>query len=440
MEDFIERVGQSYLERKAFAAPQQLENFAKKQLTGTSEEGAKAKTLGEKKAIEEEKEGKKEEETRITEKKGSGRAAGQTLSGILEKDKEIARLKKQLAQVKLENSKASSKKSTLGLTKSGITRASSGQKAFTSKAAKGKKGTKELAVLEAAGVAGGRHAEEGSKSGGHEEGGSKLAREADIVEISPPKRKPSTSQHNKHNDGAKSEHGGGSKSEHGGRAKSTTSHSDTASEGKRTFSIASLSEHGDYAKSTTSHAASASKSKRTPSIASQSEHGGYAKSITSHAAATSEGTRRPSIASQSEHGGHAKSITSHAIVPLQSKRAPSIASQSEHGGYAKSSTSHAAAAPEGNRRPSIASHSEHGSTAMSIAPIPLPVHNHLPTHAECFGEHTGLVESRLSIREYEQGGDLYTVEVEEEVPRDGRRDAGGVVEVEWSQGRTVYQV
>ena len=65
MEDFIERVGQSYLERKAFAVPQQLENFAKKQLTGGSEKEAKTKnSTGKKATKEEEEEGEERENGR----------------------------------------------------------------------------------------------------------------------------------------------------------------------------------------------------------------------------------------------------------------------------------------------------------------------------------------------------------------------------------------
>ncbi len=247
MEDFIERVGQSYLERKAFAVPQQLENLAKKQLSGGGEEEAKAKkSTG--KATEDEGEGE-EEEKPTTKKKGSAKPAGQTSSGSSGKDKEIAKLKKQLAQSKLESPKASSGKSASGLKKSSISRASNGQKAFVSKAAKGDKETKKLAALGAIGAGGGRHEESKSKTGEKESSGSRLAKEANIIEISPTKRRKSTSQHNEHDNGAKSEHEGGSKSEHGGHAKSTTSHATAKSEGKRRPSTASQSEHRSMAKS-----------------------------------------------------------------------------------------------------------------------------------------------------------------------------------------------
>lgn len=258
MEDFIERVGESYLERKAFAVPQQLENFAKKQLTGESEKEATAKKSTGKKATEEEEEeegeGGEEEErtTKKKKKKSSGKSAGQTSSGSSEKDREIARLKKQLAQSKLEKPKASSGKSASELKGSGIGRASNGQKAFTNKTTKGSKETKGIAVLGAVGAIGGRHEENKSKSGEKEASSSNLVKEANIVEISPQKRRTSTSHHNEHGPGAKSEHGGGTKSEHGGHAKSTTSHATAASEGNRRPSTASQNEHGTTAKSTAS--------------------------------------------------------------------------------------------------------------------------------------------------------------------------------------------
>lgn len=287
MEDFIERMGESYLERKAFAVPQQLENFAKKQLTGGGEKEATSKESTGKKATEEDEEeegeGGEEEEERTTRKKGSGKTAGRTSSGSSEKDKEIARLKKQLAQSKLDKPKASSGKSASESKGSGIGRASNGQKAFTSKATKGSKETKAIAALGAVGAVGGRHEEKRSKikSDEKETNSSRLAKEANIVEISPTKRRTSTSQHNEHAGAAKSEHGGGSKSEHGAGSKS---------------------EHGG---------------------GSKSEHGGHAKSTTSHAAAASEGKRRPSTVSQSEHGSMAKSIAPAAVqkhLPVRAER------------------------------------------------------------------------------------------------------------------------
>lgn len=323
MENFIERVGQSYLERKAFAVPQQLENFAKQQLTGEGENAAEAKKSTGKKAIEEKGETEAEEEEKgKTKKKDSGRTADQISSGSSGKDKEIARLKKQLARSKLENPKASSGKSASGLRQSSISRASNGQKAFTTKAAKGDEKAKGLAALGAVGAVGDRHEERENKNGHKKASGSKFAKEANIVEISPTKRRTSTSQHNEHDGGAKSEHGSG---------------------------------------------------------------------------------------------------------PM-----------SEDGGHAKSTTSHTAAASEGKRRASTASKSEHGSTVKSIAPAPVP--KHLPAHAERSGEERATVVSRPSRRQSMQEQDLFAVEVEEEVPRRRRKDAGGVVEVETSKGKTLYRV
>ncbi len=322
MEDFIERVGQSYLERKAFAVPQQLENLAKKQLTGGGEERAKAKDSTENKATKEEEE-REERKRQVPKKKRSvGKSTGHSSSGSSEKDEEIARLNKQLAQLKLETPKPSSGKNALGLKKSGVSRAANGQKAFIKKTAKGEKETKGLAALEAVKAEGGRHARKKSKSGEKEASGSGLA-EANMIEISPTKRRTSKSQHSEHSGGGRSEHGGGSMSEHGGR---------------------SMSEHGEHAKSTVSHPAAAS---------------------------------------------------------------------------------------EGKRRPSSAPQSEHGSRAMSVAPAPM--YEHLPAHAERFEEERGVMEWRWPRSQHEDERDLYTVEVEEE-------DAGGVVEVETSEGKTVYRI
>ena len=256
MEDFIEQVGESYLERKAFAVPQQLENLVKKQLTGGGEKEATAKKSTGKKATEEDEEEQEEgeekrgeEEKRTKKKKNTGKLAGQTLSGSSEKDKEIARLKKQLAQSKLEKPKASAGQSASVLKGSGIGRASNGQMSFTSKAAKGNKEMKALAALGAVGTAGGRHEQKKSKGGEEGEARSRgLTKEANIVEISPTRRKTSTSQHSEHG-GPKSEHGGGSKSENGGYAKSTAPHAAAVSKGKRRPSTASQSEHGSTAKS-----------------------------------------------------------------------------------------------------------------------------------------------------------------------------------------------
>lgn len=248
MENFIERVGQSYLDRKAFAVPQQLENLVKKQLTGGGDEESGAKKSTGKKATEEDGEEEEEEEA-TSKKKGNRETTGQTSSGSSEKDREIARLKKQLAQSKLEKPKASSGKSVPRLKESGVSRASNGQMAFTNKAAKGIKKKNEVAGLGAVGALGGRHEERKSKSSGKEASGHKMVKEANIVEISPRKRRTSTSQHKEHDDGAKSEHGGTSKSEHDGHAKSSISHAAAASEGKRRPSTASENEHGRKAKS-----------------------------------------------------------------------------------------------------------------------------------------------------------------------------------------------
>ena len=64
---------------------------------------------------------------------------------------------------------------------------------------------------------------------------------------------------------------------------------------------------------------------------------------------------------------------------------------------------------------------------------PVPVHEHLPVHAERPEEEGAMVEWRQLRRLNEEEPDLYAVEVEEEA-------TGGVVEVETSEGKTLYRV
>ncbi|KAI4182868.1 MAG: hypothetical protein L6R41_005726 [Letrouitia leprolyta] len=73
--DFIEGIGQSYLNRKAYAIPQQLENLAKKQFSGGDAAAAAAAPV-------------------------AGAKANSTPQNI-EKDKEIERLRRELAETKL---------------------------------------------------------------------------------------------------------------------------------------------------------------------------------------------------------------------------------------------------------------------------------------------------------------------------------------------------
>ena len=258
MEAFVERIGQSYLERKAFAVPQQLENLAKKQLTGGSEEGEKANKFVGKKASEKEEEqeehGKQNTEKQKKKKKSIGKTASRASSSSSEKDKdkEIAKLKKLLAQSKLENPKSSSGKGAYGPKTSSISRSANGQKVITKKATKGKKGTKESAAPEEKEAVGGRHVGKKSKSSEKAASDNGLANEAKIVEIFPTKRKTSTSQHSEQDTGAKSEHGGGSASGYSGHATSVTSHVIAASEGERRSSTAPPSVYGSTARSAAS--------------------------------------------------------------------------------------------------------------------------------------------------------------------------------------------
>ena len=360
MEDFIGRVGQSYLERKAFAVPQQLENVATKHFIGGGDEEAKTRKSSGKKIIEE------EEEMEHVTGKGSGKKTDQTSSAWLEKDKEIKRLKKELAQMKLESPKKSSGKSTLQLTKSGISRVSSTRKASTSNAAKGDKEAKESAMK----AVGGSQIERRKKSKGGEKevNSSKSAKEANIIEITPTKRRTSLSQHSGHSVGATSEHGGWSKTEHGSQAGSTMSHSAAASEGRRSMSIAPYDAYAGFAETFRSHSPVPSEGNRRMSMPLHSDPGSRAESIASYPVASSNDARIMSIAPRSEYGGHAESVRSHsAAAASEDNRIMPMAPRSEYGGHADSFRSHsAAAASEDNRIMPMAPLSEYGGHAESL--------------------------------------------------------------------------
>ena len=93
-----------------------------------------------------------------------------------------------------------------------------------------------------------------------------------------------------------------------------------------------------------------------------------------------------------------------------------MAPRSEYGGHAESVTSHSAAASEGRRRQSR-------SFALG------PVHEHLPEYPEWRGEERAFRDKRW---EGERERDIYSAEVDEE-------DKGGVVEVENSEGKLLYE-
>ena len=75
----------------------------------------------------------------------------------------------------------------------------------------------------------------------------------------------------------------------------------------------------------------------------------------------------------------------------------------------------------------MSSRSDHGSTPRSIALG--PVHEHVPEPAEWRGEERGFRERRW---EGERERDAYSVEA-------GKEDEGGVVKVENSEGKMLYE-
>ena len=97
--DFIEGVGTRYLEGKAYAAPQKLENYAKKQFKSSREPNEKTKSRkGSQPSIGSEDEEESGGETlRKTSSKSSTKQRG---GGISEKDLEIARLRGELEEAR----------------------------------------------------------------------------------------------------------------------------------------------------------------------------------------------------------------------------------------------------------------------------------------------------------------------------------------------------
>ncbi|KAL9128084.1 MAG: hypothetical protein Q9217_003166 [Psora testacea] len=103
--EYVQNIGQSYLDRKANQAPYQLENIVKKQLTGGNKEAANqaGKVSAQSPA------GDAYLEDAVPAKKAPA-------AGSSEKDAELARLRKELAAYKLDqgNSKASAKSEEKG--------------------------------------------------------------------------------------------------------------------------------------------------------------------------------------------------------------------------------------------------------------------------------------------------------------------------------------
>ena len=122
--DFIENIGQSYLERKANQAPYQLENLAKKQLFGSND--AEKEAAGKNTAASQA--GGKRAESAAPSKKGS--AGGNNA--------EIAKLRKELEAYKLSDGKGDSGKSAASTKGKGSAAASEVSKAKSSSAAKSK--------------------------------------------------------------------------------------------------------------------------------------------------------------------------------------------------------------------------------------------------------------------------------------------------------------
>ncbi|KAK0507459.1 hypothetical protein JMJ35_009982 [Cladonia borealis] len=411
--DFLERmgeqVGERYLMNKANAAPQQLENLVKKQFKGGAAEPEGAGNGGKTAAA-------------ASSEHGGAKASE---VGTSKKDEEIARLRAQLAQTKLEKgavTAAAKKGSSTGKANTktkeleelgagaGITTGLNGRKQL--EAPKEMKGLKALGAGAAASKA--SKASKGKSESASPSRRLSVASRAARQELPPLSivaRKPKSG---KKAEGLATLTGAGvgakqsSKSEedHGSEASSSLS---------RRHSISSNLKH-----ETESNAAGhTEKPRRSKSVKQHSEDGSSAHSIAS--------SRRPAKHS-SEHGSEASGIS-----PFQKP----FRQITEHGGGGGHSIA-----------PSRHPPSLHGSQAYSSTPSRPPTEY---GHRKGVNGYAVPSESSSLVRyipkeESEVGrGELHVVVVEDEEDVPIRRNSvnergGGVVKLSSRQGRTVYMV
>ena len=409
--DFLERmgeqIGERYLMNKANAAPQQLENLVKKQFKGGAAEPEEAgnggKTAG---AASAEHEGSKASEV-----------------GTSEKDEEIARLRAQLAQKKLEKGAATAaakKGSSTGKANTktkeleelgagaGITRGLNGRKQL--EAPKEMKGLKALG----AGAAASKASKGKSESASPNRRLSVASRAAkhELPPLSIVARKPKSG---KKAEGLAALTGAGvgakvsskSENDHGSEASSSLSRRHSISSNLKHETESTASRHTD-------------KPRRSRSVKQPSEDGSSAHSIAP--------SRRPAK-HPSEHGSEVSRI-SPSLKPLKQI--------TEHGGGGGHSIA-----------PSRHPPSLHGSQAYSSAPSRPPTeYGHRkgvngyaePSESSSLVRYIPKEESEL------ERGEMHVVVVEEEedyVPirrKSVNEGGGGVVKLSSRQGRTVYMV
>ena len=408
--DFLERmgeqVGERYLMNKANAAPQQLENLVKKQFKGGAAEpegaGNGGKTAG---AASSEHGGAKASEV-----------------GTPEKDEEIARLRAQLAQTKLEKgavTAAAKKGSGTGKAKTktkeleelgagaGITTGLNGRKQL--EAPKEMKGVKALGAGAAASKAS-KGKSEAASPNRRLSVASRAARQ-ELPPLSIVARKPKSGKRAE-SLAALTGAGVGAK----GFSKSEKDDgSEASSSSSRRHSISSNVKH-----ETESNASRhTQKPRRSKSVKQPSEDGSSAHSIA---------PSRRSAKNPSEHGSEVSGIS-----PFQKP----LKQITEHGGEGGHSIA-----------PSRHPPSLHGSQPYSSAPSRPPTEY---GHRKGVNGYAVPSESSSLVRyvpkeESEVGrGELHVVVVEEEEDVPIRRNSvnergGGVVKLSSRQGRTVYMV
>ena len=409
--DFLERmgeqIGERYLMNKVNAVPQQLENLVKNQFEGSAAEPEEAGNGG------------KTAGPAIAEHEGPKASEAATS----EKDEEIARLRAQLAQTKLEKgavsavAKTGSSSTGKANTKrkeleelgagAGITRGSNGRRQL--EAPKEMKGLKAPGAGAAASKASKGKSESASPSR-RLSVASRAARQ-ELPPLSIVARKPTSGKNAEGLAaliGATAGATGSSKSEQGEGSEASSSIS-------RRHSIPSNMKH-----ETESNASRhTDKPRRSKSVKAPSEDGSVAHSTTS--------SRRPAK-HPSEHGSEISGIS-----PSQ-KPLKQITEHSDGGGYSIA--------------PSRYSPNLHGSQAYSPAPSRPPTeYGHrrgVNGYAEP-SESSSLVRYIPKEESEAERGEVHVVVVEEEddVPvrkKSVNESGGGVVKLSSRQGRTLYMV
>ncbi|KAL2040350.1 hypothetical protein N7G274_006793 [Stereocaulon virgatum] len=390
--DFIGQIGERYLTGKANAAPQQLENIVKKHLIGGADEpgvegGGKGASI---------------DATAATGQEGA-KAPG---TGSAEKDEEIARLRKQLAQLELEKGtpiaaakkgsgagKAAKKTEDLQALGSGagIKKGLDGKKRF--EAPKNMKGLKALGAGAAA-SADSKGKKQLESTGRRQSGAESRA----AIEKSPALDDGAGKFESKQAEGlaALAVLGAGAGASRAGR--SEKGHGSEASSVGRRHSVSSTQR--DTASVVSSH--HTEKPRRSKSVKQPSEYGSEA-----HGIAPSRKFHKQA----SGHGSDARSIS-----PPRKSPKKAMEYESE-----LTITSPPRAPPEHKPRRGL-----NGYAVVEESRSLVP-----------YDPRTSRAESEA------EEGELYIIEVEEDLPRrrkSTKERRGGVVEISHSKGRTVYKI